>query len=114
MGAGNIIVIDPDDQQIAAFRGEVQQPQVAGVDNVEIAGDERHAGVEAAELIYLADNLADPGARGTARDTVHGRYIVIRQRPLIRPSRREVIALLISVRAKRAVMSSRSRTRPCR
>src|SRR5216684_703834 len=41
--AGKPVAQDPDYEIIAAFRGEAQQAQVAGVNDVEVAGDEYDA-----------------------------------------------------------------------
>ncbi len=37
-GVGYVVVVDADDKEIAAVLGEVQQAQMAGMDDVEVAG----------------------------------------------------------------------------
>jgi hypothetical protein len=71
------IGIDPDDENIGLFRRKLQKPEMAGMDNVEVAGNERDG------LIRAAGSANLPARGITMRKFDH-----MVQGSCLRPSRR--------------------------
>src|SRR5581483_10478635 len=67
--ARGLIRVDADDENVGLLGGELQEPEMPGVDDVEVAGDERHALVRVGRG---ANQIADMVTVGGVDQLVQG------------------------------------------